>query len=1020
MINQIKILALLIVSLTTAFSNAQNSIKSTQYITQYGDAMGYTDNETPTMTTEFLYGQNNRIERKIQNGRNEDESWNLVNYLRYDYNEAGNISMTNSLQYGLYDQNNYDFKAANDTVEYKYNEAGQLVQTVDKAAKTIHEYEYDVQSNIIKDSRTRNGKVDLVITYSDFTLGGPQTILAEATSSYNAYTGKITYDAMGNKTSEKHLTVANEPVQNYAEYWTYNSEGTLTCYEKKAFSNGTEMNGTKVEYEQIDENTVCSHTYTWSTDHWAFKQGSKKITTYSNFDASLYAPTGLTATVNSEKSQVALSFTASPQAGASYNIYCDGLLVGNTEATEFLVENVKNGNHEFFVQTCIDGKNYNVSNVVKVNVNREYPHASNFRATTASLTTDGNYMVTLAWNNPTITEDLGYINTNIIKVGKYTTAPLLDYGCEITDPEQNNCRVSFGIDKELTLYVQTRYSGGVVSSDTIVVDVTKILGHVANNNHKLRVVETYGDAMGETNGLSKKVVTYYGIDNRIEREARYATDLENPSTMTIYEYTSYIYDDANMLAKSYVNPYGRYDFGDMGFNAAQDTTYYEHNIEGQLTKEYSNAGYTTYEYDSNGYLVKKSIVELENNSNEQVLEYSDFVGRDMPQTTISTGTRSSSQFKLQTTYDSNGNKLTEKKYSWSNSNQNYSPSQYEILEYDAEGNLSIDSVYTVKVSDGVEKLVPKSYTTYVPEEGNANRVVVVKKVWDNILSKWGNPKTYDIYEYTEIDADKYAPTLSVEYVEGKANTALLSVSVPVALENAMTALNVYRSGIEIAHCINYFDADHYTTDEYGYNGKWTFEDSATNGTYDYFVEYAHLDATMQNEASVHNISNIVRHTYSIDLPCATGLKVVGASYNVVSNETDEGTILEVQAVAMLQWNAPEDAESYGVKQYRVMVEGMNVGENDEEENPLATTYSLDMRGRKEVKVYIQSVYEFGRSDSESIIITEDFLKQFAAGIKEVESGKRKVESYDYHISGQKVNGNFKGIVIKNGKKYLRK
>ena len=39
------------------------------------------------------------------------------------------------------------------------------------------------------------------------------------------------------------------------------------------------------------------------------------------------------------------------------------------------------------------------------------------------------------------------------------------------------------------------------------------------------------------------------------------------------------------------------------------------------------------------------------------------------------------------------------------------------------------------------------------------------------------------------------------------------------------------------------------------------------------------------------------------------------------------------------------------------------------------------------------------------------------GIRSIENGELRIEKYDYfNLAGQKVNGDYKGIVIKNGKK----
>jgi hypothetical protein len=50
----------------------------------------------------------------------------------------------------------------------------------------------------------------------------------------------------------------------------------------------------------------------------------------------------------------------------------------------------------------------------------------------------------------------------------------------------------------------------------------------------------------------------------------------------------------------------------------------------------------------------------------------------------------------------------------------------------------------------------------------------------------------------------------------------------------------------------------------------------------------------------------------------------------------------------------------------------------------------------------------------------DYPAAYATGVETVEVAKANQNGAIYNIAGQRVNAGYKGIVIKNGKKYLMK
>lgn len=985
--------------------------RAIHFQTWYGDNMGVASEDTPTKKIEYLYGPNNELLRKIQTGlMTESDDWMLTNYYRFDYNEKGQLERTNSLQYGVYDQGEYAFKAAKDTVDYEYNELGQVSKEIDRAKLIYYVYEYDNEGRMVKNARwkydtygTKTYKNDLTIEYSDFTLGGPQTLVCTATSSYNNYDGKITYDEAGNKTSEKHWSPGEEPVLKQAEYWTYEN-GVLALYEKKAISNGEEIDGTKIVYEQIDADNTRATTYSYGNGKWNQKGGTTTVTTYDTFNAE-YNRTNLTAEQDAtDDTSVNLSFDLPVgyymYGDMQFRVYRDGLLLAEKGLLEMMSggllkytdTKVSNGVHEYFVQVMIPSYSYtdsgyaktwagrNISNVAAINLQKELPHASNLHAVKATKNADGIYTVTVEWDNPTFTDDMNFVATHIMKQGR--SWPMAD----ISDPTVTTADVDFDIDPVTTIYVQTQYASGRFDSETVTIDADKFLTDIEEINKCIRVEETWGDAMGVESGVcTKKTITYYGNDDRVQRVGHYGKTVGSDE-WTLTEYETYEYNEGEMLEKSYSERYGLYDYGDFGFEAARDTTYYEYNLEGQRLKEYNLKGLTIeYEYTNDGSLaVWHSVDTSANPALEQTITYSDFAGKDKPRYTESTGNLNSYKWTLETEYDANGRVSQTRSTKYSSGE--YKPNKLEIFEYYEDGSLKADSVFNIKVNNDVETYVIYTVTTYEPEADNANRVVVKKYVWDSILGKFGNPKTWNVIEYAEINAKRYAPTLTVESVENEINTVRLNVEVPLSLQNGMTVFNVYRDGIEIGHALDYFNSEYYTTDEYGNNGKWSFVDHRVkNGACDYFVEYAKLDNTMDHEAQINNISNVVVCNFDYALPKATGLAEVSRRETTTEN-TDEDTgetTLERNVFVTLEWQAPEVLDGLEFKRYNVMLTGVQVADNSEEEGQ-ETTYELAMRGQEELNVYIQCVYDLGRSNGDTITIKENLID----GVHNVISGTK--------------------------------
>lgn len=979
----------------------------------YGDAMGEIDTSHVAKQVEFMYDKAGRLSRKVTKSALHDGNNTLVlsNYGRNLYDENGHLYKYDSWNYAADSEGTYHFTVSkSDTISYEYNEKGQLAK--ESNVSYYYVYGYDDAGHMTTREKWVNSSSGLVKntweTFSDFdSFGNPQSVTCEARASYNAFTGTFTYDAKGNKTS--YVTYKTDETLKSAEYWDYDAQDHVTLYQKKAISSGAETDGTKTVYQwSADGSSVSYRTYTYSssTGVWNFKAASKIEEEYSTL-ATDNAPV-----VKAEQSQTSndVTMTITSGQGKQYKFYCDGLLQTTSGSLTYTVASLENGTHDFFVQ---DPETGIISDVVVLDVQRQLPSATNFKATKSSKDSNGYYQVTVTWTAPTDTDGLTLKEYNVKRVTSYGSSTLNDAAIDASATEAT---VSFGIDTEYDLFLETVYAEGKANTASIHVNAKDLEGRISNDSKKMTVLETYGDAMTAGGTLpTKKIVYYYGPQNRIDRVAHYGKSTDTDD-YTITNYKTYKYDSNNLLVETSERNYGKYYYEELGFGDPINVTSYEYDDRNMLSKTVCDNKTETYEYDVDGNKIQWSYVETNTGSNDitQTITYSDFVAKDKPQSLVSDGSLSSYKYKYTYTYNSNNDVVTARKEKYSTYTGEYSPSELEKFIYDDEGNLVKDSVFTLKVSNGVETAKLKSITTREFVDSEHNRIKVFKQVWDDILGKLGNPKTYDIEQYAEIDGDKYAPTLTITPVSSETNTVNLNITVPNG--NAMNAVNIFRNGIEIAHAVPYMG------DDYNYSKSClVYKDAKVrNDQYDYFVQYGRLNATLDSIEQANNISAIAEHTFDVSLPVATGLKELSRrseTQTVTDDETGESH-QETYEYVTLGWDDAAGKDAYEFQGYNVMVTSMKIPENDDLIVESPWQYELDLRGRESVDVYIQAVYTFGRVNGDILTIKATD----PSGIEEIENVNSDNESSScYNILGQRITSrDIKGIVIKNGKKYINK
>jgi hypothetical protein len=213
--------------------------------------------------------------------------------------------------------------------------------------------------------------------------------------------------------------------------------------------------------------------------------------------------------------------------------------------------------------------------------------------------------------------------------------------------------------------------------------------------------------------------------------------------------------------------------------------------------------------------------------------------------------------------------------------------------------------------------------------------------------QWVNEVSYTITELSEMNPDAVA---TLEVVDGKLvnqslepNSAVLTISLPEAAVTGTIAFDVYRHGVKLAR-LNAIDA---------VEGKLTYIDEGVkNYTYDYYVQTVLINELLETEDAL-NISNVETYTHYVELPVVNEIKCIEARM--------EGGIY----YATIEWTAPADTTGLSFKRYNVMLENMKAADNLETDGQ-ATTWEVNCGYTGKVNLYIQTVYKYGKVNSEMI------------------------------------------------------
>ncbi len=475
----------------------------------------------------------------------------------------------------------------------------------------------------------------------------------------------------------------------------------------------------------------------------------------------------------------------------------------------------------------------------------------------------------------------------------------------------------------------------------------------------VKVVETYGDHMGERVGqITHKKVSLYDGENRLQREATYGLSYTN--VWEIEYFGTCTYNEAGQLAMTASQKYGIHDGTDLGFIDNNDTITYTYDEAGRLVRETMQAaGYSmAYEYNEAGQKVKeiKLVPDYYNQyeGDEYVMyeiTYSAFNAYGQPDSVHSTGINDGDKYFGVYTYDGQGRKTSA--HTWTLADT----TDVKIETWTYNDDAANDTVMVYWVHEwfwGFDQ--GEKRTVYTYDNGNTNRTKEqVQTLATN--GSWVNESTYTITELSEMNPEAVA-TLEVtngtqQHHAAKDNCALITIALPNSAVTGTLAFDVYRHGIFLTR-LNATDA---------VEGKLTYiDEEVKNGTYDYYVQTVLINELLETEEAL-NISNVETYTFCAYLPEVRFIRCTSARL--------EGGIY----YATIEWEEPIFGEvdptypwiGLAFQRYNVMLEKMKAADNLEADGQ-ALTWEVNCGYTGKVNLYIQTVYKYGKANSEMISI----------------------------------------------------
>lgn len=248
---------------------------------------------------------------------------------------------------------------------------------------------------------------------------------------------------------------------------------------------GTEdMPVDSVVYSREDENRIKEQKYTYdysAEEKWSAAQ-NYSITESREYDGNLAATIkveSLEGKANTNK--VTLTIPESAATGYVFDLYRDAQKIATFEPggkLEYEDAELRNGTHEYFVQTVKTGEKnveYNVSNVVNVENETKLPAPTNVHGVVKGEK-ENDYgatstFMTIEWDAPEYTDEMGFTGYNIYERTDYADAQINMTGA-VTDTKYDVDMYNFYTERNI--YVQAMYKLGTADSEPVLIKMDEL------------------------------------------------------------------------------------------------------------------------------------------------------------------------------------------------------------------------------------------------------------------------------------------------------------------------------------------------------------------------------------------------------------------------------------------------------------------------------------------------------------------------------------------------------------------
>lgn len=555
---------------------------------------------------------------------------------------------------------------------------------------------------------------------------------------------------------------------------------------------------------------------------------------------------------------------------------------------------------------------------------------------------------------------------------------------------------------------------------TLATAMVALTASAEDATRKLVCSSTYGDALGTTsiNVCTAKRHYYYDAQGNTQAMINSKTEQGSEQFVTV-DYNAYAYNSLGQLDAINAFQYGAFDFLQRDIkHSPAFSSYYTYDAAGNLLSMDRGGEITTYEYDGDGNIVKETV------STGKTVVYEDFTaGKNKYAKAVSTHTNKNSEAEFYdeyVTYDAHGNKISalreyNKDTSYTLFGKVYGHQVGDFMSYETWTYDENDIILLYQKSTQQDEVsgdyIWNTKTEYERIDGNVDKLrrVNYDARYNDGVATWSRRGTPFVDEYRRFANIKMLNGLKLSAVTSETSTAtvVLTLNIPAEVISAgVSKVNVYRNGELIKEVSDVSET-------------MTIEDTGVrNGEQEYF-----FTLTMPGkDVAEYCCSN--KDVAELDTPLPKAV-------NITIEDKTQGSSGSYNITFGFEYNGDVEDAEYGYKESFLVVNGGGYPDDNSNavtSNPHQLTLKRDIEGGREVTVQIATRYALGTVLSKPVVINATTVQPgdpvyphddepTGIAITNVEAGNNAPAPL-YNLAGQRVNSNAKGIVIKNGRKYI--